>query len=363
MARRSGRSRGLVDALLSFLITPKYRDEFTDPAGGRRMLLPFELIAGDPVELGADHYLLHASSDWPAPVIAHTIERKRAGLQVAFISYDTIPLMFPHFYTAKSSARFRSMFHATMPVADLVMVTAHQVASDIRDYCARNDLPVPGIRVFRPGADLIIDDQAGQTELPPGVEPGKYAIFVSTVEPRKGHALLFRVWKRLVAAGVQQATGFKLVLVGRRGWLTDDLVAEIEGDPTFGSSLLLYSGVADNLLSSLYSNAAFGLYPSLYEGYGLPVVELFKYGKAVIASSGGALREVVADFSPSLDPRDEDVWFETMRDWMEDPSARAPFEAAVRQRFSHPTWDEASATFFEILQEELGPRTNADRVE
>ena len=151
-----------------------------------------------------------------------------------------------------------------------------------------------------------------------------------------------------------QAASFKLALVGRRGWLVDDLMAEIESHPSYGSSLLVLSGITDRGLAALYRNAAFGLYPSLYEGYGLPVVELFGYGKALLASPGGALKEVVGEFSPCLDPRDEDAWFEALRQWIRDPAAREPYETAIRERFSQPSWGEAAEGFFRILADELG---------
>jgi glycosyltransferase involved in cell wall biosynthesis len=133
----------------------------------------------------------------------------------------------------------------------------------------------------------------------------------------------------------------------------DDLVAEIDAHPSLGKDLIVLSGVPDTVLTELYRNAAFCLFPSLYEGYGLPAVEAFAFGKAVIASTGGALPEVVGDLSPCLDPRDEDAWFETMRNWIADPAARAPFETAIRERFRHPTWSEAAEQFFAAIDAEL----------
>jgi glycosyltransferase involved in cell wall biosynthesis len=272
-------------------------------------------------------------------------------LKVGFVNYDIIPLLYPDFFTRISARHFRAMYHNTLKVADMLFVTAEQIRNDVLDYCRSGRLPEPEIKVFQPGADLHIGAEVGS--LPPGLAPGRYAIFVSTIEPRKGHGLLFAVWKRLLATGVPQATNFKLVFVGRRGWLVDDLIDIVKRHPSFGSSLLLLSGVSDNQLVALYRNAAFGLYPSMYEGYGLPVVELFAHGKAVLASTGGALKEVVGDLSPTLDPKDEDAWFEAMKNWIENPAARQPFEAAIRERFTHPSWRQASEAFFRILNESV----------
>ena len=347
---RRGDGGSLIEWLISLLLSPKLRRELAGKDGRRRTLLPFDMAVGEPVALHGNNLLLCAGSDWTADVVEHVERRKQeVGFRLAFVSYDPIPLLFPQFYWAQTAEGFRRFFDRIVPLADIVIVTARQVATDIVRYCEENALPVPDMQAFRPGCDLAVPPAAGEAQLPAGLVPGRYACFVSTIEPRKGHGLLLAAWRRLRAAGVPQSRDFKLVFVGRRGWLVDDLTSDIETDPDFGKNLLILSDVSDGELAALYRNAAFGLYPSLYEGYGLPVVEMFQNGKAVIASSGGALREVVGEFSPCLDPRDEEAWFATMRAWILDPAARAPYEAAIAKRFRHPTWQEASADFFGIL--------------
>jgi glycosyltransferase involved in cell wall biosynthesis len=341
-------SQAMTDRLMQPLLTPKLRAELAHPDGPRRTLLPFDMAVGRPALLDARKVLVCPGSDWPADVVEHVRQRKsECGFRLAFVSYDPIPLLWPQFFLTPTAEGFRRLFHGIVPLADVVIVTATRVAADIAAYCEAQRLPVPVMQAFRPGSDLPRSAAGGG--LPDGLVPGRYACFVSTIEPRKGHRLLLSVWRRLEAAGIPQAAGFKLVFVGRRGWLVDDLMRDLETAPCFGKSLLLLSDVGDADLASLYRNAAFGLYPSLYEGYGLPVVEMFQYGKPVLASSGGALKEVVGAFSPCLDPRDENAWFEAIGAWIADPAARAPYEAALRERFSHPTWQQAAAEFFGIL--------------
>jgi glycosyltransferase involved in cell wall biosynthesis len=357
-----GGDGALAERMISLVASAKLKAELAGGDGRRRTLLPFDVAVGEPAVLRGDQLLLCAGSDWTEDVVDHVERRKaEAGFGLAFVSYDPIPLLFPEFYWAPTAEGFRRFFHRIVPMADIVIVTARQVAADIARYCDEHALRVPEMRAFRPGCDLAGLQPAGDTKLPAGLVPGRYACFVSTIEPRKGHRLLLSTWRRLRAAGIPQAQDFKLVLVGRRGWLVDDLVRDIETDPDFGNNLLVLSDVSDGELAALYRNAAFGLYPSLYEGYGLPVVEMFQNGKAVIASSGGALKEVVGGFSPCLDPRDEEAWFATMRDWILDPAARAPYEAAIAERFRHPTWQEASADFFRILGEEPARAVPADK--
>jgi glycosyltransferase involved in cell wall biosynthesis len=153
-----------------------------------------------------------------------------------------------------------------------------------------------------------------------------------------------------MAAGVPQAHDFRLVFVGREGWLVDALAEELRAlgaDPR--NHLVWLSGVSDEALDRLYQHAAFCAYPSIYEGFGLPVVESFRYGKAVLASTGGAIPEAVGEFSPCLDPNDVAGWADALRAWIADPSARQPYERAIRERYQPRRWAEASAEFFTLI--------------
>jgi glycosyltransferase involved in cell wall biosynthesis len=116
----------------------------------------------------------------------------------------------------------------------------------------------------------------------------------------------------------------------------------------------LVSDAKDDELDTLYENAAFCVYPSIYEGFGLPIIESFRHGKAVISSTGGALPEVVSGLSPCIDPLDEDAWFEAIRLWIESPAARADFEAAIRSRFRPKPWEETGREIFAALEDKLG---------
>ncbi len=354
-ARIDGRlSASAADALLARLMSAKDRRVLADPSGRRRVLLPFDRAAGPEFSSRVGDILLFAGVNWSAALVdALATERRRSGLRVAFVSYDIIALTHPHFFTPDAVAAFRKMFHRMIAVADVVMVTARSVADDLGRYCASEGLFLPAVRLFLPGSDLV-DAGAATAALPQGLEPGRYALFVSTIEPRKNHALLVAAWRRLLAEGVPQRAGFKLVFVGRRGWMVDELMADIEADAALGTSLVILPGVDDAGLASLYRSAAFTLYPSFSEGYGLPVVESFRYGKAVLVSHGGALAEVVGDFSPTIDPNDLDAWVDHLRRWIVDPSARAPWEIAIGERYRHPDWQEAATTFFAMLAEPLG---------
>jgi glycosyltransferase involved in cell wall biosynthesis len=176
-------------------------------------------------------------------------------------------------------------------------------------------------------------------------------LLVSTIEPRKGHRMIYEAWLKLLAEGVPQRANLKLVFCGCIGWMVGDLMRELRDDARVAGNLVVITDADDATLWTLYRDAAFCLYPSRYEGFGLPVIEAFSHGKAVLASSGGAVPEVVRDFSPCLDPGDAAAWQRMLRTWIEEPAARAPYEQRIRAAFHHPTWDEAAERFFALVRQ------------
>ncbi len=336
------------------LLTEKYRRELTTPDGAPVRVVSYReaLIKFDP-QPGDVLMLTGAEWGWTSPSLYEELKTKH-GMKLVWMCYDIIPLLHPEFFQRELVSNFRDYAHSLFDISDLVLVSANQIERDLIDYCRTHNLRTPPTRVIPYGANLTRLASAAPRPLPRGLKSGQYAMFVSTIEPRKGHRMLASVWRRLLAEGVPQAADFSLVFVGRPGWMVDDLVPELQALDGEVNRFHMLSGIGDDDLDSLYRNAGFCVYPSVYEGYGLPIVEAFGYGKAVLASNGGALKEVVGEFSPTLAPLDEHAWYAAMKAWIVNPEGRVPYERAIRERYRHPTWDEASRSCFSIIEEALG---------
>jgi glycosyltransferase involved in cell wall biosynthesis len=346
-----GRAASAIDALQRRLMSEKYRRFMVQADGSRRALVHWDQAAGPEIELGRGDLLVCAGYGWNSTNIdAIRALKQRSGFRMAVLCYDIIPLLFTQFYKRHDVEAFDAYWRGAFATADLIVFTAQKVRDDAIAYFARENVPPPSTAIVPLGADGASRSQAAQRVLPQGLERGRFALFVSTVEPRKGHRLLYEVWLRLLAEGIPQAHSFKLAFVGRSGWMVDELVQLLRNDPRLRGNLVWLPNVDDATLDAMYRETAFCLYPSRYEGYGLPVVEAFQRGKAVIASAGGALSEVVGAFSPCLDPDDQDRWYATLKQWIEDPAAREAYERKIRSDFRHPTWREAAALFFSALQ-------------
>jgi len=331
------------------LITKKYRPYMFHADGTRKSLIAYGEFLGPMVEFTSADTLICAGAPWEhSDINIIKTHKERFGFRFVALCHDIIPLQFPQYYKQSDVTTFQAYYNVAFPLADLVVFTAHASRRDALTYCKTHNLKINEACVVPPGADGAVPRATAEATLPPGIERGRYALYVSTIEPRKGHQLIYNVWLKLLAEGLPQNTGFKLAFVGRPGWKVDKLIDQLNNDTRLHNSLYLLTSVNDNQLAALYDGAAFCLYPSEYEGYGLPVVEAFSRGKALLASTGGAIPEVVAGLSPCLDPHDEKLWHSMLRQWIADPTARAPYEAAIRTRFRPTSWGESAQRFFEV---------------
>jgi glycosyltransferase involved in cell wall biosynthesis len=245
---------------------------------------------------------------------------------------------------------FVRFFREAVRYTDRFIAISARTAADLADFAHAEGRPGLDIRTEKLGADAATGAAAG-TALPAGLAAGRYVLFVSTVEPRKNHALLLRVWKRLAAGEHGGTAGFKLVFAGRRGWMTDDVIDTMKTDPVLARDVVHVPDASDDVLRALYAGAAFCVYPSLYEGFGLPVIEAFAHGKPVIASTGGALPEAAGGLAPCLDPQDETAWTQTVGRWLNDPALVKEQARRLAVEFSWPTWTQAVARIVAVARE------------
>jgi glycosyltransferase involved in cell wall biosynthesis len=170
-----------------------------------------------------------------------------------------------------------------------------------------------------------------------GLEAGKFVLMVSTIESRKNHLAAFRAWRDLITRHGAEAVP-TLVCVGNRGWLNDGVFARLESDPALQRQVRMLSGVSDADLAGLYQASAFSLYPSQYEGWGLPVTESLSYGKVVLASDSASLPEAGGDFAVYFRQGDQAGLLDALERLIFDRPYRQALEARIAADFSPRPW-------------------------
>jgi glycosyltransferase involved in cell wall biosynthesis len=173
-----------------------------------------------------------------------------------------------------------------------------------------------------------------------------YVLFVGTQEPRKNLARLVRAYERAV-----DRTGLphRLVLVGPRGWKTEDFEIAVARSPL--RDRIVRPGFApDHELACWYAGAALFVYPSLEEGFGLPALEAMACGAPVLVSNTSSLPEVVGDAGLTADPEDVDALAEAMARVLTDRPLAERMVHAGRRRAERFTWDEAARQHIAIYR-------------
>ncbi|GAB6036723.1 hypothetical protein JCM15519_12820 [Fundidesulfovibrio butyratiphilus] len=167
------------------------------------------------------------------------------------------------------------------------------------------------------------------------LEPGGYWLSVGTIEPRKNQDKLFEALARLPGER-------PLVLAGGRGWLMDDVAGRLD-DLGLSGRVRLTGYVSDAELAWLYANAFAFVYPSLFEGFGLPVLEAMSLGAAVVTSQASSLPEVAGDAALLVDPADPAAIAAAMARLEDDATLRASLAGRGQLRSARFRWS-ATAT-------------------
>ena len=348
MTSSSLSARQVATWALRMTVPPRFK-KGSRGIGSYPAILPFDLAIGDAFDLDPDCILVSAGNDWSYKNIDDIAALKaRCGFRYVVLCHDLIIVQFPELVGARASEYVRKYWEGAFRLSDLVICASRKVEDDVRAFCQASGLPSPSTALVQLGADPALFHSAAASPLPAGMERDRYILFVSSLDARKGHDLLIRVWNRLVEDRVPQTYGFKLVFVGEFMFNAMHLKDQLVENAAEGT-LLHFSGVEDAKLAALYRNAAFCVFPSRYEGFGLPIVEAFSFGKAVIASTGGAIPEIVAGLSPCLDPDDDEAWYAELKRWITDPTCKAHFESKIWNEFRTLTWHEAGQRFFDVI--------------
>jgi glycosyltransferase involved in cell wall biosynthesis len=178
-----------------------------------------------------------------------------------------------------------------------------------------------------------------------GIGPGPFILGLGTLQPRKNYLRLIRAYSRLRPL----ASDLSLIIVGGKGWLYDSIFAEVQQLGLEGC--VIFPGfVDDEDLPALYSAAAVFAFPSLYEGFGLPVLEAMACGTPVVTSNTSSLIEVGGDAALLIEPASVDAIADAMRRILEDADLRRQLVQRGFQQARRFTWDKAASQLKEIYE-------------
>jgi len=213
--------------------------------------------------------------------------------------------------------------------------------------------PLAAAPSFRPVSDLAA---IAATRARYGIPEGEYFLSLAAPQPRKNLAHLIRCFFRLLDEHHLPDT--YLVLAGSKdlGWMYDEIFTAAESSLKHRSRVIFTGYVADEDLAALYSGAVALVYPSLYEGFGLPALEAMACGTAVITSNTTALPEVVGNAGLVVDPTDADELCEAMLTVVEDDEVRQELGRRGLKRAAEFSWERCAEETARVYHAAAGER-------
>jgi glycosyltransferase involved in cell wall biosynthesis len=256
-----------------------------------------------------DDLLLLADSTWDSTEIWPAVRRFRSqGGYVASIFYDLIPLTHPHFCHLSLVNAFRHWIDSSTQWVDLYICISHTAELDLQALL--NEAHDSGggkcranTSYFHLGSDLDLmqlDKLPDPKLVKIATAGGPIFLVVGTIEPRKNLTYLLDAFA-MTWAETPQA---RLVIVGHNIVRSEDLIKRIYGHPKYGTGLFWLRDAGDNDLEYLYQRANALVFPSLAEGFGLPIVEAMQRGLPVICSDIPVFREIADGCATFIDPFD-----------------------------------------------------------
>ncbi|MPT49032.1 MAG: glycosyltransferase family 1 protein [Sphingobium sp.] len=247
--------------------------------------------------------------------------RKR-GVRICVVIYDLLPVEHPEWFGNNHSTQFENWLRFIGHYVDMALCISQSVEESLKKWLKQEQISradAIDIRNFPLGGDLsksqpsigITEDNELALEL---LKSHRYVLTVGTIEPRKGHAIALDAFDLLFAGEADDVPA--LVIVGRSGWKTDDLQERIRGHKQLGKKLFWFDNASDELLDKLYDGCAGVLFPSLAEGFGLPVVEALMHHRPVLVRNLTVFRELGM---PSISYFDEDsptALAKAITDWL-----------------------------------------------
>jgi glycosyltransferase involved in cell wall biosynthesis len=271
--------------------------------------------------------------------------KRETGANLTVLVHDLIQMKLAHFYPEGVGAEFEANARIIVQAADDFLVYSDCTKKDLQEFLIGNGQFFKKISKFRLGdmTDLhpegVADDCNAKSELQQRFTGKKFAIYVSSIEIRKNHALLINVWRRLIEERGSAAP--HLVLVGRSLWRGEETTSALKREARLQQFVHVLDDVDDRDLDWFYRNCCLTLYPSLYEGWGLPVAESLSYGKMCITSNNTATREIAPTLTDLLDPYDFRGWRDRISYYLDNPSALKNAEQKIRNAYKDYPWDES----------------------
>lgn len=274
--------------------------------------------------------------------------------------HDLIPLVLPEYRGSRAIRAYFHLVRAAARRAAAVITVSHHARADIIRLLG---IPPERVHVFYEGVDVRYHPDQPTTDSARVRArhdlPAQYALYLGGNDTRKNVPVLLDAWARLARQGAAHPLP-PLVVVARAPATPSTFFPDLRGHAAAAGltnqQVRFVDFVDDEDKPALYANASLFLYPSLYEGFGLPLLEAMASGVPVLAAQATSLPEIVGNAGLLLSPRTVDAWAQTLHDLWPDHARRQALAAAGRAQASQFRWETLGEHILTLLISLLGAR-------
>jgi len=265
------------------------------------------------------------------------------GLQIPQVMtiHDLTTFIWPEHRGREISQRLSKRTKDAARKVEKIIAVSGSTAKDALKYLK---LSKAKIKVIYPGLTGL--PEPAKT-LPKGLKAKSFILFVGTIEPRKNLAGLFKAYA-LLPPPLQEK--YPLAIVGAEGWNTGEIYETIKTLKLEGKIKFL-GFVSDPVLAKLYQEAVVFVYPSFYEGFGLPVLEALSFKTAVLTSNTSSLPEVAGQAVLLIDPKDPKSITSGLQRLLEGKAERQLLQNEAEKQVKKFSWERAARETMRLLEE------------
>lgn len=269
-----------------------------------------------------------------------------ANVPTVMTIHDLTNILFPDTHTTKGKIIDKLFLKKALKKTRHIITISEATKKDLIKYCpeTKNKISVTLLgydTLFKPLSNQETEQKIEKYKLQKG-----YVLYVGTIEPRKNIINLMRAYKALPA---NLKSKHPLVLVGKKGWLSEPIFEAMK-EPFIADDIKYLEYVPFEDLPAIYNGAKVFVFPSLYEGFGLPPLEAMACGTPVITGNTSSLPEVVGKAGFLVSPNDTDTLKSKMRFLLTDETARQQYSKLGIEQSAQFSWSNTARQTLDILQ-------------
>ena len=321
------------------------------------------LAAAGPFDFPQGAILVNLGTSWIAGYMLHVRNaQRRFGVKYVPFVHDVIPVLFPELCVGTVTPQYIGWLTAVFSHADFFLANSQntrgdfvRVAGELGEHVGLDDVAVVPLDGDLRQAESAAAPPAATSET--GGRP--YVLCVSTVEPRKNHVALLDAWAELIGVlGLENTP--HLVCVGGRGWDNAPVFARLQANDALNDRVVFLHDIADARLAQLYRGCLFTVYPSVYEGWGLPVTESLCYGKTPVVATVASLPEAGGDFAEYFEPGSQPSLVAAIGRLLGDEAYRREKEARIAAHFRPRAWWRLGQQILEAVRNRFPPAAGGE---